>query len=58
MRVRKPDVVLDPPVEHAAVIVERIESDGRGLTSSLTPTPFPSMTRATWAWGRISARGR
>jgi dihydroneopterin aldolase len=23
IRVRKPDVVLDPPVEHAAVIVER-----------------------------------
>ncbi|HLF68361.1 MAG TPA: dihydroneopterin aldolase [Gaiellaceae bacterium] len=23
VRVRKPDVVLDPPVEHAAVIVER-----------------------------------
>lgn len=24
VRVRKPDVVLDPPVEHAAVIVERV----------------------------------
>ena len=24
VRVRKPDVVLDPPVEHAAVIVERL----------------------------------
>ena len=23
VRVRKPDVVLDPPVDHAAVIVER-----------------------------------
>jgi hypothetical protein len=23
VRVRKPDVVLEPPVEHAAVIVER-----------------------------------
>jgi len=27
-RVRKPDVVLDPPVDHAAVIVERARSDG------------------------------
>ena len=26
VRVRKPDVVLDPPVEHAAVIVERARS--------------------------------
>ena len=26
VRVRKPDVVLDPPVEHAAVIVERTRS--------------------------------
>jgi dihydroneopterin aldolase len=26
VRVRKPDVVLDPPVEHAAVIVERRRS--------------------------------
>jgi dihydroneopterin aldolase len=26
VRVRKPDVVLDPPVEHAAVIVERSRS--------------------------------
>jgi dihydroneopterin aldolase len=26
VRVRKPDVVLDPPVEHAAVIVERERS--------------------------------
>jgi len=26
VRVRKPDVVLDPPVEHAAVIVERKRS--------------------------------
>jgi len=25
-RVRKPDVVLDPPVEHAAVIVERLRT--------------------------------
>jgi dihydroneopterin aldolase len=24
VRIRKPDVVLDPPVEHAAVIVERL----------------------------------
>jgi dihydroneopterin aldolase len=24
VRVRKPDVVLDPPVEHAAVILERV----------------------------------
>jgi dihydroneopterin aldolase len=24
VRVRKPDVVLDPPVEHAAVVVERV----------------------------------
>ena len=32
VRVRKPDVVLDPPVEHAAVIVERLR-DGRGQTS-------------------------
>jgi dihydroneopterin aldolase len=26
IRVRKPDVVLDPPVEHAAVIVERVRA--------------------------------
>ncbi len=26
VRVRKPDVVLDPPVEHAAVIVERVRA--------------------------------
>ena len=26
VRVRKPDVVLDPPVEHAAVVVERRRS--------------------------------
>jgi 7,8-dihydroneopterin aldolase/epimerase/oxygenase len=26
VRVRKPDVVLEPPVEHAAVIVERMRS--------------------------------
>jgi dihydroneopterin aldolase len=26
VRVRKPDVVLDPPVEHAAVIVDRARS--------------------------------
>jgi dihydroneopterin aldolase len=26
VRVRKPDVVLDPPVEHAAVILERARS--------------------------------
>jgi dihydroneopterin aldolase len=26
IRVRKPDVVLDPPVEHAAVILERARS--------------------------------
>jgi dihydroneopterin aldolase len=26
VRVRKPDVVLDPPVEHAAVILERTRS--------------------------------
>ena len=26
VRVRKPDVVLDPPVEHAAVIVERLRT--------------------------------
>jgi dihydroneopterin aldolase len=32
VRVRKPDVVLDPPVEHAAVIVER-GRNGRGQTS-------------------------
>jgi dihydroneopterin aldolase len=31
VRVRKPDVVLDPPVEHAAVIVER-ERLRRGQT--------------------------
>jgi dihydroneopterin aldolase len=31
VRVRKPDVVLDPPVEHAAVIVER-ERSSRGQT--------------------------
>jgi len=31
VRVRKPDVVLDPPVEHAAVIVER-ERTAQGLT--------------------------
>ena len=24
VRVRKPDVVLDPPVDHAAVVVERM----------------------------------
>ncbi len=29
VRVRKPDVVLDPPVEHAAVIVERSRGAGR-----------------------------
>jgi dihydroneopterin aldolase len=29
VRVRKPDVVLDPPVDHAAVIVERTGSAGR-----------------------------
>ena len=28
VRVRKPDVVLDPPVEHAAVIVERERLSG------------------------------
>lgn len=26
VRIRKPDVVLDPPVEHAAVILERVRS--------------------------------
>jgi dihydroneopterin aldolase len=26
VRVRKPDVVLDPPVEHAAVVIERSRS--------------------------------
>jgi dihydroneopterin aldolase len=26
VRVRKPDVVLEPPVEHAAVIVERVRT--------------------------------
>ena len=26
VRVRKPDVVLDPPVEHAAVILERLRA--------------------------------
>ena len=31
VRVRKPDVVLDPAVEHAAVIIERTRS-GRGQT--------------------------
>lgn len=29
VRVRKPDVVLEPPVEHAAVIVERGRASGR-----------------------------
>jgi 7,8-dihydroneopterin aldolase/epimerase/oxygenase len=28
VRVRKPDVVLDPPVEHAAVVVERERTVG------------------------------
>ena len=32
VRVRKPDVVLDPAVEHAAVIIERTRS-GRGQTA-------------------------
>jgi len=30
VRVRKPDVVLDPPVEHAAVIVERSRERSSG----------------------------
>jgi dihydroneopterin aldolase len=29
VRVRKPDVVLDPPVEYAAVVVERDRSEAR-----------------------------
>jgi dihydroneopterin aldolase len=33
VRVRKPDVVLDPPVEHAAVIVDRTRSR-RGQASA------------------------
>jgi dihydroneopterin aldolase len=32
VRVRKPDVVLDPPVDHAAVVVER-KGSGGGRTS-------------------------
>jgi hypothetical protein len=31
VRVRKPDVVLDPPVDHAAVVVER-KKPRRGQT--------------------------
>ena len=40
VRVRKPDVVLDPPVEHAAVIVERTPRVTRayvGLGANLGP---------------------
>lgn len=34
VRVRKPDVVLDPPVDHAAVIVDRSRRTSRGQASA------------------------
>ncbi|CAN5211248.1 dihydroneopterin aldolase [soil metagenome] len=34
VRVRKPDVVLDPPVDHAAVIVDRSRRTSRGQDSA------------------------